>query len=58
MNRTRLNPTRLHQLTVTNRGGVGGGGGDGSRRSAPSHGPTPNPFTFLKEKLTFRTPSI
>ena len=56
MNRTRLNPTRLHQLTVANRGDGGGGGWE--RRSAPSHGPTPNPFTFLKEKLTFRTPSI
>lgn len=46
MNRTRLNPTRLHQLTVTNMGGGGETFG-----SAP--GSNPQPFHIFERKANF-----
>ena len=50
MNRTRLNPTRLHQLTVANRG-------DGGEEMGETFGSVPwsnpQPFHIFKRKANF-----
>lgn len=51
MNRTRLNPTRLHQLTVTNRGGGAGGEMGEPFGSAPWS--NPQPFHIFERKANF-----
>ena len=51
MNRTRLNPTGLHQLTVTNRGGGGGGEMGETFGSVPWS--NPQPFHIFKRKANF-----
>ena len=50
MNRTRLNLTRLHQLTLTTRGGGGGEMGE-PFGSAPRS--KPEPFHIIERKANF-----
>ena len=52
MNRTRLNPTRLHQLTVANRGD-GGGGGEMEETFGSVPWSNPQPFHIFKRKANF-----
>ena len=53
MNRTRLNPTRLHQLTVANRGDGGGGEGEMGETFGSVPWSNPQPFHIFKRKANF-----